>query len=262
MSARWQCAARHFPAMHRLAALLLPILAFAAAPAMAQVIVHEEVIEEEYILLDAGADRFVEVEPVPLPAGIAAYGPFRVLDGSRAALVDVTDARSADQFAAMLRAWPGIGTIEMLDCPGTEDDRANLRIGRMIRARGIATHVPAGGSVRSGAVELFLAGARRIADPGAEFAVHAWADEDGLEPQDYPESAPENRDYIAYYQTMGMTADEARAFYAMTNSVHHQDAKWLTAAEMGQWVKLDPEKPARLALADLDAHLDGSPSLH
>lgn len=252
--------------MCRLAALLLPFLALAAAPAVAQVVVYEEIVEEDYVLLDTGADRFVEVEPAALPAGIAAYGPFRVLDGGRAALVDVTDARSPDQFAAMLRAWPGIATIEMLDCPGTEDDRANLRIGRMIRARGIATHVPAGGSVRSGAVELFLAGARRIADPRAEFAVHAWADEDGLEPADYPESAPENRDYIAYYQAMGMTADEARAFYAMTNSVHHQDARWLTAAEMGRWVRLDrPEptgEPARLALADLGGHLDGGPSLH
>ena len=67
--------------------------------------------------------------------------------------------------------------LEMIEAPGTEDDRANLRLGRLIRARGIATHVPAGGSVRSGGVELFLAGTRRIADPGAEFAVHAWADE-------------------------------------------------------------------------------------
>jgi hypothetical protein len=109
----------------------------------------------------------------------------------------------------------------------------------MIHAKGIATHVPDGGSVRSGAVELFLAGARHSADKGAEFAVHSWADEFGLEPRDYAADAPENRIYIDYYRQMGMSETEARAFYAMTNSVPNADAKWLTAADMGQWVHLD-----------------------
>ena len=68
-------------------------------------------------------------------------------------------------------AFAGLDPVTLVEW--TEDDGANLRLGRMIRARGIATYVPAGGSVRSGGVELFLAGARRFADPDAEFAVHA-----------------------------------------------------------------------------------------
>ena len=36
-----------------------------------------------------------------------------------------------------------------------------------------------------------------------------------------------------------MSDGEARAFYAMTNSVPNADASWLTAAEMAQWVRLD-----------------------
>jgi hypothetical protein len=107
----------------------------------------------------------------------------------------------------------------------------------MIRARGIDTHVPQGGSVRSGAVELFLAGVHHRAEPGAEFAVHAWADEDGREPRDYPRDAPENRAYLDYYREMGMTPAEARAFYDMTNSVPNASAKWLDAAQMGLWVR-------------------------
>ena len=174
-----------------------------------------------------------------MPIGIASYGPFRVLDGTRAAIVGLTDQRSPAEFSAMLRDYPGISLLEMVECPGTEDDRANLQLGRMIHARGIATHVPKGGSVRSGGVELFLAGARRIADPGAEFAVHAWADEDGLEPGDYAATAPENRAYLDYYREMGMSAAEAATFYAMTNSVPNQDAKWLSAEDMGRWVRLD-----------------------
>ena len=175
----------------------------------------------------------------PRPEGIAAYGPFRVLGRTRAALVDVTDARSPAAFAAMMRAFPQIVLLEMVECPGTEDDRANLRLGRMIRAAGIATWVPAGGSVRSGGVELFLAGSRRLADPAAEFAVHAWADVDGREAGDYAANAPENAKYLAYYRQMGMSDAEARAFYAMTNSVPNDDALWLTGSDMARWLRLD-----------------------
>lgn len=219
-------------------ALLAVLAAFAAQPACAQVMVTETV-EETVYFSQGGSERFVASAPAQVPQGLASFGPFRVIDPTRAALVDLTDSRSPAQFEAMLKAYPGITLIEMIDCPGTEDDRANLRLGRMIHARGLATHVPTGGSVRSGGVELFLAGRQRIADPGAEFAVHSWADEDGRQAADYPESAPENRAYIDYYREMGMSAAQAKAFYAMTNSVPFEDAKWLGAAEMARWVPLN-----------------------
>ncbi|MBC2661940.1 alpha/beta hydrolase [Novosphingobium flavum] len=197
----------------------------------------------------AGSGRFVAAHPLPvaagrevlpplpIPQGIARFGPFRVLDGQRAALVDATDERSPAAFQAMLARFPGIRTLELIECPGTEEDRANLRLGRMIRARGLETYVPPGGSVRSGGVELYLAGVRRRADPGAEFAVHAWADDAGREPQDFPRNAPQNRAYILYYREMGMTPQQARAFYDMTNSVPNASALWLTAEQMAAWVQ-------------------------
>lgn len=245
--------------MRKLVALFLSILAMATQPAMAQVIVYQEVVEEIVEVPATGSDRFVEAHPPALaatapalPQGIARFGPFRVLDATHAALVDATDARSPAQFAALLRAWPGIRTLELIECPGTDDDRANLRLGVMIHDRGIATDVPAGGSVRSGAVELFLAGVRRSAAANAEFAVHSWADEFGLEPKDYAPDAPENRIYIDYYKRMGMSDAEARSFYAMTNSVPNADAKWLGTADMAQWVRLD--QPA-VASARVDSVL-------
>ncbi|MBM3595622.1 MAG: LLM class flavin-dependent oxidoreductase [Alphaproteobacteria bacterium] len=114
------------------------------------------------------------------------------------ALVDVTDARSPAAFNAMMSAFPQIALLEMVDCLGTEADRANLRLGRMIRAAGIATYVPAVGSLRSCGVELFLAGVERRADPGAEFAVHAWIDDEGRQAAAYALHAPENAKYLAY----------------------------------------------------------------
>lgn len=226
-------------------ALVVPLLCL-SVPVRAETIVYETV-EEEVVYVEAGGDRFVGVQPAEVPAGIASYGPFRVLDAGSAALVDVTDSRSPAQFAAMLRDYPGIGRLDMIDCPGTDDDRANLRLGDMIRARGIVTHVPSGGSVRSGAVELFLAGVRRDVDDGAEFAVHAWADDLGREPSDYAANGPENRAYLDYYRRMGMAAADAAAFYAMTNSVPNAQAKWLSAAEMRHWLKLEKgdEEPMR-----------------
>ena len=190
--------------------------------------------------------RFIGARPqiAAQAAGIAAFGPFRVIDERRAALVGATDAASLQAFASMLATFPGLEVIEFVDAPGTSHDLANLRLGRAIRSAGLATHVPAGGSARSGAVELFLAGTRRTVDPGALFAVHSWRDELGREPADFAPEAPENRLYLDYYTEMGMTAAEARAFYAMTNSVPHAGALWLEGAEMARWIAPETRAPA------------------
>jgi hypothetical protein len=184
-----------------------------------------------------------------------AYGPFRVVDESTAALVDITDEDSPAAFRAMLRDHPGLATLAFIECPGTYDDRANLALGRMIRAAGLAAWVPDGGSVRSGAVELVLAGASLRIEDGAEFAVHAWEDEDGYEAGDYAADSPENRKYLAYYREMGMSAEAAASFYAMTNSVPFEDARWLNGAEMRRWVGGDGAEP-RLAYLDLGPALN------
>jgi hypothetical protein len=110
----------------------------------------------------------------------------------------------------------------------------------MIREAGLAAWVPDGGSVRSGAVELVLAGASLTIEDGAEFAVHSWLDEAGHEPDDYAADSPANRRYLAYYREMGMSDGQAAAFYAMTNSVPFEDARWLDGVEMRRWVASEP----------------------
>lgn len=207
------------------------------------VTISETIIEEPV--------RFIAREPRLTGAGlgVAQYGPFRVLDDRRAALVGTTDTASPQAFAAMLAAHPGLEVIEFADAPGTSNDIANLKLGRAIRAAGLATHVPQGGSARSGAVELFLAGTRRTMDPRALFAVHSWRDEAGREPADFAADAPENRLYLDYYAEMGMTAEEARAFYAMTNSVPHAGALWLEGTDMARWIAPEARSPATRMLS-------------
>ena len=170
---------------------------------------------------------------------IATFGPFRVLSEQRVELNGSIESDTPAQFRALLRAFPLIRQIDMVECPGTGDDEANLALARMVRKAGITTFVPNGGSVRSGGVELFLAGAERRAEPGAQFAVHSWVDEDGLEPDDYAESDPVNQEYVAYYREMGMSADKAKAFYDLTNSVPHDEALYLKPVDIASFIPLN-----------------------
>ncbi len=249
--------------MRRTAACAVTLIALLAAPAHAQgyavTTTVEEWTEVANVSADSGADRLLASDATALPQG-EAYGPFRLLDDHRVALVDATDAATPNEFEALLRDHPGIATIEMVECPGTDDDVANLRLGRLIRAAGISTHVPANGSVRSGAVELFLAGRTRTIDEGAEFAVHAWRDTDGHEPGDYAADSPVNRVYLDYYGQMGLARPQA--FYDMTNAVPNADARWLTAQDMREWLG-EPDTGhvtvAAPATAPLIAHLDLEP---
>jgi hypothetical protein len=228
--------------MLRVAALLAWFAVLASpfgARAQDRVTISVEVVQDTPSA-EPGNDRFV-VQPASeaAVAGVAAFGPFRVLDAGRAALVGATDAATPRDFARMLLAFPGLRALEMIECPGTSDDTANLRLGRMIRRAGLDTHVPARGSVRSGAVELFLAGKRRSAEPGAEFAVHSWQDVDGREADDVAAEDPVNLAYLAYYREMGLSEAQARRFYAMTNSVPHKGARWLSPAEFAAYAPLN-----------------------
>lgn len=242
------------------ARFLIPFLALCASPVAAQ----DGAIVEDVSVQTAGASRYVSPEHEAAEThAIAAYGPFRVLDDRTVALVDITDSRSPGQFAALLHAYPDIVTVSFVEAPGTHDDIANLRLGRMIRDRGIATVVPKNGSVRSGAVELFLAGVTREIHADAEFAVHGWIDDRGWGAEDYPADAPEHMRYLAYYAEMGMEEREAAAFYAMTNSVPFEDARWLSGTEMLGWIdgsQLSVSKNERSDLAVI-ARLDFEPVL-
>lgn len=212
---------------------ILALGAFTLAPTGGHAITSVSVETEVYEWVE-------DTAPVTtFTRSIASFGPFNVIAPDKVELNGSIESDTPAQFKAMLRAFPSIRDIVMVDCPGTGDDAANLELARMVRMAGIATFVPNGGSVRSGGVELFLAGAKRSAAPDAEFAVHSWVDEDGMEPDDYPESDPVNREYVDYYREMGMSADKAKAFYALTNSVPHDDALYLKPRDIAAYIPLD-----------------------
>lgn len=193
----------------------------------------------EWVDEDDGGDDASFAEYAEPSNAIASYGPFNVVSTDRAELYGEIDSDAPVQFAAMLRAYPGIKQLVMVDCPGTDDDEANFKVAHMLRKAGIATYVPDGGSVRSGGVELFLAGVKRHADPDAEFAVHSWVDTDGLEAKDFAASDPVHQPYLSFYREVGMSADKAKAFYDMTNSTPNGGAHYLHGRDIAAYIPLD-----------------------
>ena len=175
----------------------------------------------------------------PKPA-IATYGSFRVITPDRAEMIGTTDSYSVDRFIQMMRAYPAIKQIDMIDVAGTVDDEVNLSLARKINQMGMTTHIPQNGSVRSGGVELFLAGQKRSAHPSANFAVHSWRDEDGMEAHDFADNHPVHKSYIDYYRDIaGMNKAQAKAFYWMTNSAPHDGYIDLTVDDIAQYAALD-----------------------
>jgi hypothetical protein len=208
--------------------LLGPLLISVATPAMAAEAYNVTETTEYEDISDA--------EPALSSKAIQRFGPFHVVSDQKVELLGAVDEATPGQFRALLSRFPGVNRIDMIECPGSEDDDANLVVARMIRAAGIATHVPAGGSIRSGGVELFLAGQVRTVDKGAEIGVHSWQDSDGLEADDFAADDPVHQPYLSFYVDMGMKPEAARSFYDFTNrAAPHSDLHVMSEAELARF---------------------------
>ena len=113
-----------------------------------------------------------------------ASGRFQlVVDGATAHAYGTTDSESFAEVKRVLDTNPQIETIVLRDVPGTKDMFQNTRIARMIRGRGIDTHLESSSRIASGGVDLFLAGAERTMECGASIGVHSWKNVDGDTPR-------------------------------------------------------------------------------
>ena len=145
-------------------AALAAILAF--APAQAQQIVVTTTVSWTYEAADTGFDDdTIDEQAAPFddeataddadtdvgatrryaPSGTLAalgharakFGPFAVVDDATVRMAgDVTSA-TPRQFAAMLAAYPHLKRLEMIDCPGSLDEEANLILARAVRRAGL-----------------------------------------------------------------------------------------------------------------------------
>jgi hypothetical protein len=108
---------------------------------------------------------------------------------------------TAARFERVLAAHPQVALVVPLEMGGSLDDRAVLRMGHLLRDRGLDTHLTGQSRIYSGAVDLFIAGRERTMAPGAVIGVHSWVDGFG-EGTDYPPEAPEHRANAAYVRRM------------------------------------------------------------
>lgn len=97
-------------------------------------------------------------------------------DGGQTAFVNGgTDSTSYSVVRRFLDDNPQVRRLVLQRMPGTQDADTNLRIARLIRARGIDTHIQRRSYIASGAVDLFLAGEQRTMECGAKIGVHSWS---------------------------------------------------------------------------------------
>ena len=146
----------------------------------------------------------------------------------------VVDEGSHEQVYDVLRDELRVGTLVFTMVPGSVDDDTNLALGRMLRRAGIATYLPARGTVASGGTDLFLSGVRRIVERGARVGVHSWSTGDLRDPSavSLPRDHPEHAKYLDYYRDMGIP----EAFYWFTLEAAPPDAvHWMSEEEMARY---------------------------
>jgi hypothetical protein len=225
--------------------LSLLLLSTSAAPVFATDTAPFETVETvtiEETFEDGDDDNSANPEPLsyslddetPAAPG-KRYGPFRIVDDKTIELNGVIDDQSPAQFKRLRAAYPQIQKMVMVECPGSEDDDANLALARMVRAAGLHTHVPGHGSIRSGGVELYLAGVKRSYDKGAKFGVHSWKDDTGREARDYAPTHSVHAAYLNFYKEVGFDPEKAKAFYSFTNKTGFDGIHYMTPVELAQF---------------------------
>lgn len=98
-----------------------------------------------------------------------------VVRGETAYAYGTTRYQSLGYVKQVLRDNPQIEHIVLRNMPGTQDADTNIVIARLLRDKGISTHLERRSRIASGAVDLFIAGKERTMECGAKIGVHAWS---------------------------------------------------------------------------------------
>lgn len=139
-------------------------------------------------------------------------------------------------FNDITTAFPNVKRINMIECPGSDDDETNVQIGAKVYQKGIHTHINDNGYAASGAVDFFLAGTKRTMGSNTNLGVHSWANGNGTEGKDLPMNHPDHDLFLNYYQSIGMSSTAASDFYFFTlNAAPSNAIHWMTATEITQY---------------------------
>ncbi|MDH7447904.1 hypothetical protein [Aquimarina sp. 2201CG14-23] len=164
-------------------------------------------------------------------------GIFKSINDTTAEMNGVITGNTPAHFDNLVAKYPNLKKIQMLDCPGSEDDEANLRVSKKMHDMGIEFHLFSNSIIASGAVDMYVGGSKRTREMGSRIGVHSWGAGPG-EPiaTSYPVGHAVHLPYINYYTSVGFTQQEAEDFYYFTiNAAPAEDVHWMTDEEITQY---------------------------
>ena len=146
---------------------------------------------------------------------------------------------SKECFDDLIKQYPNITTINIVNCDGSSDDEVNLQLSKEVHSRGINTHLLDDASIASGGVDFFLAGIKRTRDNNTKIGVHSWSDGNNSA-TDFAVGHSNHLPYIDYYKSVGFTQQEAEDFYYFTiNAAPANSIHWMTDTEIIQYKMLN-----------------------
>jgi hypothetical protein len=164
------------------------------------------------------------------------FGIFRVQQNNTTVIMDGTiNSSSLQNFNALVRAFPKIKHIDLKNCDGSSDDIINLQLAKLIYDKKLSIHLVSNGTIASGGVDFFLAGAKRTKGSQTRIGVHSWANGHATA-TDYAVGHSNHLPYINYYVYIGFTQKKAEEFYYFTiNAAPAMSMHWMTEHEIQKY---------------------------
>ena len=187
---------------------------------------------EELAGADSSGDGQLTIDEIVAHLGDEEASASFEVQGEMAHMTGVIDASTPERLLELALDYSHVRTIVFDDVPGSMDDEANLFAGRLLRRFGFHTHVPMGGVIASGGVDLFLAGAKRTVEKGARLGVHSWGGGPGETGRDVPKDHEAHQMYLEYYSAIGIPEE----FYWFTlEAAPAEDIHWMIPTELERY---------------------------
>ena len=162
------------------------------------------------------------------------YGPFYIESDTSVYYEGTSTGRVDKQFDNMISDYPELHTITFSpNCPGSINDESLYLAASKVRNLEFKTVLLSNSVVESGAVDLFLSGAVRTIEEGAQIGVHSWSFGGGADGVDLPEDDPEHQMYFDFYTEMFEDDELGLEFYWFTlNSASGDNIHYMTPEEI------------------------------
>ena len=171
-------------------------------------------------------------------AGQADASACFVVDDTQVRMYGVIGSNSLTVINTLIRDYPNVQEVLMVNVPGSEDDETNVQVGRALRAASLNTRINADGLIASGGVDLFLAGIERVVQAGAKIGVHSWATQDAsgniVEGSTFPRGHQEHQIFLDYYRDIELPNYEEFYFFTLA-AAPASGIHYMTPDEIEQW---------------------------